>query len=189
MNTTHYKNRFHKLIGWKTLSGENIANDDLVEQRGSNIRRAFSRWCIALCIVMFFEALLFPMRKAIGIVTFIIAAHALMFFVWNVIMTPFRTSERFTVNAPRLLQDTIISSVLMVFVFALLYRIFGTDPIGTPMDNLYFSAVTFSTLGFGDIKPAPNAQVFAAFEALIGNLHLGIMVAATFAAITNNVKR
>jgi len=80
-------------------------------------------------------------------------------------------------------MNSIISTILMICVFALWYRIYGLTQEFNALDALYFSAVTFSTLGFGDFTPKPYAQVFAAIQAIIGNLHLGFIVGATFAAI------
>ncbi|MEM9421271.1 MAG: potassium channel family protein [Pseudomonadota bacterium] len=108
------------------------------------------------------------------------------FFVDVVLLVPFRTSNTFRVNVPRLFRDTLISSAVNISAFATVYIRSGIDPNGSPLDHLYFSAVTFSTLGFGDYSPEKSGKLFAAFEALLGNLHLGFIVAATFAALQMN---
>lgn len=41
---------------------------------------------------------------------------------------------------------------------------------------LYFSVVTFTTLGYGDFRPTKNARAFAAVKALFGYILLGILV-------------
>lgn len=47
-----------------------------------------------------------------------------------------------------------------------------------PHDTLYFSFVTLSTLGYGDISPATRfARMLSVTEALIGQLYLTILVA------------
>ena len=47
-----------------------------------------------------------------------------------------------------------------------------------PTDFLYFSVVTLTTLGFGDITPQSTlAKVFVTSEALVGQLYLTILVA------------
>ena len=44
--------------------------------------------------------------------------------------------------------------------------------------SLYFSVVTMTTLGYGDIVPtSPAAQMLAAVEALTGQLYLAVLVA------------
>lgn len=41
---------------------------------------------------------------------------------------------------------------------------------------LYFSAVTFTTLGYGDFQPVPRLRLIAGFQALMGYLFLGLLV-------------
>lgn len=43
---------------------------------------------------------------------------------------------------------------------------------------VYFSIVTFTTLGFGDLQPLPNTRMLAALEASFGYLYLGLLVGA-----------
>ena len=47
---------------------------------------------------------------------------------------------------------------------------------------LYFSVVTFTTLGYGDFHPTESVRMLAAFEALIGYLSLGLLI-ATFIVV------
>ncbi len=42
--------------------------------------------------------------------------------------------------------------------------------------SLYFSMVTFTTLGYGDFQPVPRMRLIASFEALIGYAFLGLLV-------------
>lgn len=56
-------------------------------------------------------------------------------------------------------------------------------PIPPASVSLYFSVVTFSTLGYGDISPCPPTRPFAAAHALIGNVHLGLFAAAAYAFV------
>lgn len=52
------------------------------------------------------------------------------------------------------------------------------QPIETLLMNLYFSAVTFTTLGYGDIQPAsPGSQALAAAESLVGAAMIALLVA------------
>ena len=63
----------------------------------------------------------------------------------------------------------------IILLFAILYCCFGefgknNNSLSVP-ENLYFSAVTFTTLGFGDISPSPGntiTQFLAVFEASLG---------------------
>ena len=67
-----------------------------------------------------------------------------------------------------------------VFLFALIYANLGLQStIDQPVletDYLYFSVVTFTTLGYGDLAPTPHARFFAATEALLGYFILSVFV-------------
>lgn len=155
-------------------------------EKASNWRRYHSRICLYATILLFSEATYYwwvgqEDIRANFLAAMMFSLNALWFFYWAIILPPFRDKAK--VEPARLLFDTIISTIYMVSVFSLWYRIFGIMPEEyTTLDTLYFSVVTFSTLGYGDFKPAPSAQGFAAAQAILGNLHLGIIVGATFAA-------
>lgn len=53
-------------------------------------------------------------------------------------------------------------------------------------DAVYFSTVTFSTLGYGDIIPPPGWRLFAALEAMNGFLLIGWSIAYLIAASTRH---
>jgi hypothetical protein len=58
----------------------------------------------------------------------------------------------------------------------------GVGAHATQSDTLYFSLITLTTVGFGDITPASNAaRAIAATEALVGQLYLVSVVAAVVA--------
>jgi Ion channel len=50
-------------------------------------------------------------------------------------------------------------------------------PVHDPASCLYFSAVAFTTLGYGDLIPSEATRFVAALEALWGYFTLGIVVA------------
>jgi voltage-gated potassium channel Kch len=65
----------------------------------------------------------------------------------------------------------------------------GVDP-GTWYDNYptatYFSFVTLTTLGYGDISPAtPIAEVIVILEAVTGMFYLAVIVASLIGAMRN----
>ena len=54
------------------------------------------------------------------------------------------------------------------------------------MDYFYFSFVTITTTGFGDLTPVTDTgKMLAAFEALIGQVYLVTVVALAVAGVTN----
>lgn len=82
-----------------------------------------------------------------------------------------------------------VASVLGVFVlhtveiwlWAGLYMILGEfDDIGRA---LYFSTVTFTTLGYGDITLGPRWQVLSGLEAANGIILFGVSTAFIFAVL------
>ncbi|UTW06368.1 ion channel [Pseudomonas benzenivorans] len=50
------------------------------------------------------------------------------------------------------------------------------DNLGDLLDCLYFSVVTFTTLGYGDISPHGLARPLAAFEAFVGSFTMALFV-------------
>ena len=44
--------------------------------------------------------------------------------------------------------------------------------------TLYFSIVTFTTLGYGDMQPLPSMRLYAGAEAIMGYIYLGLGVGA-----------
>ncbi|MDH5633461.1 MAG: pentapeptide repeat-containing protein [Gammaproteobacteria bacterium] len=86
----------------------------------------------------------------------------------------------------------IVSSLALVTVFALLYSGIGlqhdgaiqnmTNTTGLPdrvklfINSLYFSVVTFTTLGYGDFSPVGWARPVAAIEAVIGSFTNALFV-------------
>jgi hypothetical protein len=58
----------------------------------------------------------------------------------------------------------------------------GTGPDPTTSETLYFSLITLTTVGYGDITPASNlARAISSIEALTGQLYLVSIVAAVVA--------
>ena len=64
----------------------------------------------------------------------------------------------------------IISAVVVVFGLALIYLVIGTLTPNTFLNSLYYSAVSFTALGYGSWAPEPTGWVkgLGAFEAFIG---------------------
>lgn len=162
---------------------------------GSDARRFYIRLCLYLsigCLVWAFSTTSstppdYSIIVSAGSVLLICAS--LLVFIQVVLLMPFRdNNDDFKLDTWRLVFDTMVSAAFMITVFAMLYRNVGLtsgNEIIRPslLDAIYFSSVTFSTLGYGDFAPHPSARMIAATQALLGNLHLGMVVGATFAAI------
>ena len=157
----------------------------------SNRRRFFTVISIAIIVMILGQKVFSPRNEAEGWITValgvIATSWSLLFFLLVVLAIPFLTSQSFWPNAIRLLRDGFVSALLAMVSFSLWYRIFGiTDGDPTTAENtwdhVYFSAVTFSTLGFGDYRPVGWSKAFAACQAVFGNLHLGFIVGTAFFA-------
>lgn len=70
----------------------------------------------------------------------------------------------------------------IIVFFAAIYTVLGLDE--DFFVCLYFSMVTWSTLGYGDFAPNEATRFYAAFEAFIGYLYLGIFVSTFYKALT-----
>jgi hypothetical protein len=62
----------------------------------------------------------------------------------------------------------------------------ATGVVDTLESAVYFSTVTFSTLGYGDITPTADWRVFAALEAMNGFILIGWSIAYLVAASTRH---
>ena len=159
-------------------------------QRGSNIRRLASRlltfYCLTLFAVILTRDINGAQLPALTLLAITSTLTSALYFVFVVISPMFLSSRTFSINGRRLFGDTIISTMLMILSFSLLYGWLGTNGDEEPMEMLYFSAVTFSTLGFGDIAPDKASRFYAAMQALVGNIHLGILVGAAFSVVQSS---
>ena len=71
-----------------------------------------------------------------------------------------------------------------VWVWAFAYLAIGV--VDALEDAVYFSTVTFSTVGYGDITPAADWRVFAALEGMNGFILIGWSIAYLIAASTRH---
>ena len=127
-----------------------------------------------------------------------LAGLTLVVFGFIVVGAVWLHNEHRPIAPGRLIRDTCVSASFIIAGFAFLYRYIGIAEDDTaaphlachpwagaclcdagPMDTLYFSIVTFSTLGFGDYT-ACSARVVTGVQALLGNLHLGLFVGGVF---------
>jgi len=86
-------------------------------------------------------------------------------------------------NIIRFLAEPPSSIWLALTAYAVLYSRLGIGPadkIVSDWDYLYFSGVTFSTLGYGDFQPQNWSKIPAMVEAIVGNLHLGLIVGSAY---------
>lgn len=72
----------------------------------------------------------------------------------------------------------------LLFYFALIYKSLGIIPPGSAetqsldwLDAIYFSVVTWTTLGYGDFRPGTDvAKYFVIAEVLLGYIYMGVFI-------------
>lgn len=79
--------------------------------------------------------------------------------------------------------------VALILIFAAMYRALGLISNGKAVEAefptaLYFSIVTWTTLGYGDFAPPPEIRLIAAFEASAGLIFFGLLIGLAVASIS-----
>ena len=74
-----------------------------------------------------------------------------------------------------------LATILEVWVWATLYLVLGA--FGSVEEAAYFSTVTFTTLGYGDITLDETWRLLSSFEAANGLLMFGWSTALVFVAV------
>jgi hypothetical protein len=75
-----------------------------------------------------------------------------------------------------------------ILIYANIYKLFGLvsantiEPLATT-DYIYFSIITWTTVGYGDIYPSAASRLFAASESLFGYIAMGLYLALLFHSI------
>ena len=77
----------------------------------------------------------------------------------------------------------LVGLIAVVLSFGFVYQDIGVHQLESReartlsySDALYFSVVTFTTLGYGDFSPKPEYRMLSALQALLGYVFLGLMV-------------
>ena len=156
--------------------------------------RLTTRVAIALAVpVLVFEVLqvVFP-GKAFGVPAYLLSALYLAYVIFVVV--------RFLFTTDRANANTICAAVCVYLLLGILgallistVTMLGENPYKTAQataaadmrfggsqssDVLYFSFVTLTTLGYGDVTPTSHmAKLLAVAEAVVGQLFLAVLVA------------
>lgn len=82
---------------------------------------------------------------------------------------------------------------LVLYAFSRLYQTGGLMYNGEVAHDfasaLYFSVVTWTTLGFGDFQPVENLRLWAAGQALFGYVFMAILVALFLHILTQQNRK
>lgn len=123
----------------------------------------------------------------------ILIGISLGYLILLVVVLP-AVAQNASLQIGELLLRVVVSSVLTITAYAYVYLLQGVQGPGedaaSALTTLYFSMVTFATLGYGDISPqGPILRLVAAFQAIVGNLHLGLFAAAAFFLLQDGLLR
>ncbi|ACS33475.1 pentapeptide repeat-containing protein [Thermococcus gammatolerans] len=69
-----------------------------------------------------------------------------------------------------------VSTVFIIALYSFLYWITGAVGSSSMVECLYFSVVTFTTVGYGDVTPLPGYRLLAGSEAFIGAFLMAFFV-------------
>lgn len=73
----------------------------------------------------------------------------------------------------------LLNGAIIIFIYSILYCFMKEgDSYLLYGKSLYFSIVTFTTLGYGDVRPSEAFQLICASEAILGAITMGLVVAA-----------
>ncbi|MBU4278155.1 MAG: potassium channel family protein [Proteobacteria bacterium] len=184
----------HKIMGALT---EMVMLDSLVVAAGASTLGRRMRWPLlvtwALAFGSFAVGYIF-LPPAAAQMAFVLCSFLYTFFSFGctVAVLSFVAENRRGVTLDALLAS-VAAYVLLAISFSCLYSLLVMlnpqsfhpptllnyqHPAHIYLTMIYFSLVTLTTVGYGDIAPISGfAQMFAGMEALIGQLYLAILVA------------
>ena len=89
----------------------------------------------------------------------------------------------------------LFSGFILILMHAVEYDSWGivdsatSQPVKEFSDLTYFSLVTWTTLGYGDFRPAEGARIPAALEAVIGYVYSGMLIGIVAGTMVNTGKQ
>lgn len=124
-----------------------------------------------------YTALLFASDAEINMsVTIFFISTVFITSLWNI----FKKYREYKVGLQ--LSKMFLAIYVTIFAFATLYQragiLYGQEISFSPVDALYFSVVTWTTLGYGDFQPTESLRLLAAFQALLGTFFIPMLIAA-----------
>jgi hypothetical protein len=133
-----------------------------------------------------------PIAIGLGLLAVSVAIHAtvlVLLFRW---LRRLRLASEFGMLQGlwilvRVAVSTVSAHLLEIVVWALAYRAVGALP--TLDTAVYFSEVTYTTVGYGDVTIPARWHLVAGLEAVTGIVLAGWSAAALFAVVTRLLER
>lgn len=167
----------------------------LLAIHASGVRIAARRAALAAALLV--PLLRFPIARGIAPLWIVVAEH---FLFWGLTLLGLVALLRMVLRAKRVDPDEIYAAVAAYLLLALFWAVafsflsnLALDPpafsgLAPPdpayaygsrlQEMIYYSCVTLTTLGFGDITPThPITRNLSAFEAITGQLFIAVLLA------------
>jgi uncharacterized membrane protein len=133
-------------------------------------------WALALLVYQFRTLLPLEEKHAIVLALCLALVAMVVFFLEVVSVGSLLTPHPFQLTYLFLLSG------LFILVYAMCYALLGMKDGDVKSNDfwtaLYFSVVTWTTLGYGDVSPSPESRPFAALEAVTGYFASALIIAA-----------
>jgi hypothetical protein len=88
------------------------------------------------------------------------------------------------------------SCIALILFFANLYEVIGTitthnehEALTDLWDYIYFSVVTFTTLGYGDYIPIGYARIVASIQSLLGLGYFAFLIGVSSSIFYSNIQK
>jgi Ion channel len=168
---------------------------DWLKKTAKLMFRSASRSIFVVCLIssLFFEARIDepPTSDTFVFATLPLAVYLVTSIILIVKYFP-RIANADAHNTVYYLWDLAVHAALLIIIYALIFKrmglLLGSAKVEDPADFLYFSIITWTTVGFGDIVPTPSSRMFAASEALCGYVYMGLYLAIVLQVLAGYTK-
>lgn len=127
----------------------------------------------------------------IGMIALTLVINAVSVVVWLKLLARRIEFLQFSEKNPRLFEPIISTAVVLLlvhvveaFLWAVLYmHLPGHSGLSTFHDAFYFSIITLTTLGYGDVTLSQEWQLLSGLESMVGIVVFGMTTAILFAVV------
>ncbi|MCY4462313.1 MAG: potassium channel family protein [Albidovulum sp.] len=134
----------------------------------------------AICVSAISLSALLHLAPGIWIWLIALFLQFLLLYTTGLCLMPATRDSAAVFTRPSAILIVLASGAINISCFALIHLETGlrdatlSSDTDSFRDGLYFSVVTFTTLGYGDLQPFPEGRLAAAFQAFSGYVYLGL---------------